>query len=90
MNITETIRNKKAMLDALENIMNTISRERQNYTENLEMHKDDCREFVESYSGNIKNIEDDWTYKYKRQDIDNDTAMIAAYDTIQKALEKLI
>lgn len=88
MNITETIKAKKAMLEAIEYIMNLISREHQNHTENLEMHKDDLREFEANYCGD--DIENDWTYKYKRQDIETDTAMIKAYEAIQKALEKLI
>lgn len=87
MNITETIRNKKAMLDAVGYVVQDL--------ENCKEYPKNQIQRLTDYIKGYKDVNpdwkaDDWEIKSNTEEIEGYKATIAAYEAIQKALEKLI
>lgn len=87
MNITETIRNKKAMLDAVGYVIQDLENCKEYPTRQIET----LSGYVEQYKADYPDWKaDDWDIKSNTEQIEGYKATLAAYETIQKALEKLI
>lgn len=90
MKIKETIMMKKAMLQIVEETLNCMESNK-NWTERqLAEAKKNFNDYKEAHSDE-ENVDSTLQYyqNYQR-DIDNYAAQLNAYDTIAKALEKLI
>lgn len=87
-NITETIRNKKAMLEAVEDtMMYCINDKIEWYTNSLSA---EIAKLEDYKADNPEWEETDWDIKNYTRTIEDYKARKDAFETIQKALEKLI
>lgn len=91
-NITETIREKKAMLEAIECVLKSIENHVHSHEECLESYKATLARYIEESEYSESELIDleDWVYANRKNDVNEQLALIDAYETIQKALEKLI